>query len=506
MIAAVKRWIKVTTVTPGLIVVLLAVTIFAVGFYYLQVRLYDGLHMTIRDLQMSNQSLYNTLNGRFMEINFAAPEMNLWVDAQPHSLFEHHMYLILFLILPLYALFPDVYILFLLQAVATAFGGLAIYLISRDVSDNDFIAACLGIAYLLYPTVQGMTLNVFRFGFHPDILFPTFLLFAFYSALRDKQGKVLLFSALALLCSEHLSITVAAFGIYLILFNKRHRALGFIITTAAMLWVALSVGVFIPYFRGAPPRYVSQAVNTAEGMELDVMPAILTGTLYTKYLFLPVAFTFLLHLPSLILALPGLLLNVGARYSGYGLGYNPFSWRMAQLSPFVFLSSALGISYLHQRLRHCGRWRHWALTLSALVMLGSLASGLLFGPLPWSRSTSNSQYTPLSSEEQDILSRIKEMIGPDASLSADPYWGSQFTARRIIRPFPIAEGWEKDDYVLAVLESAPYPRTAERLKQTQLLEGSCTHRLILREHDVVLYKRLENSESCGNHIGRSWSE
>lgn len=491
----VDRWTKGDRSLFGLrlslMVVLVVVVIYAEVFYALQVRLYDGLHMTIHDIQMANQVLFNTLEGRFFENNYANPHVDMWAEGTPHSILEHHLYLILLLILPFYYLFPDVYVLFFIQSLATACGGLALYLIAKHVSQSDFISVCLAVSYLLYPTIQGMTLNRFLYGFHPDILFPTFLLFAFYFFLKGRMGMTVLFSVMGLLCAEHLSLTVAMFGLYLAMVGGKSRRPGILIAVGAGLWIVLSVLIIIPHFRGAPPRYISELLVSSQTASFELKPAILLGTLYTKYLFLPLAFTFLLDVPSLVLALPGMMLSLASRYTGYSPGYDPFSWRMAQLAPFLFLSTTLGVCRLHANTAPSKRWiPNVPLTygLAIVVLLGTSSASMLFGPGPWSISTGEAQYSALNSAELETLKKLKAMVSPDASFSADPFWGSHFTARRIIHPFPI--GWDSDDFVLVTNKTEPYPRSVKFLDHAQRLRTSGSHRLVLDENGVRLYQRI----------------
>lgn len=477
----------------SLAIVIMAIAAYTIIFYFLQVRLYDGLHMTIHDIQMSNQVLFNTIEGRFLENNYAIAHIDRWSSGAPHSIFEHHLYLILLLVLPFYYFFPGVHILLLIQSLATSCGALAIYLISKQVSRDNFISVCLGISYLMYPSVQGMTLNGFRYGFHPDILFPTFLLFAFYFFLKDRMGLTLLFSALGLLCSEHLSLTVVMFGLYVAMSGRKSRFPGTLIAIVSGIWVVLAVLVIIPCFRGAPPRYVIELVATSKTTQFEILPAILVTTLYTKYLFVPLAFTFLLNIPSLVLALPGMILSLASRYTGYSLGYDPFSWRMAQLAPFLFLSATLGIGRLHVELRRQDLHKRVAYGLTIAVLVGTFSSSLLFGPAPWSISIDEKQYAALSDTEMETMSKLKLIIRPDASLSADPYWGSHFTARRIIDPFPI--GWDRDDFVLLVDKTEPPPRSGTALEYVQKLRESSSHHLILEENGVELYQRIRDVET-----------
>jgi len=114
------RW----KLTPGLIICLMAAVAYVSVFFWLQVRLYEGFHMGTRDLVLFDQALYNTLRGDFFQKTyqwesddiFALPPDSSQQNAlRANSLFSEHLYFIMMIVLPIYALFPGAYTLFFLQ-------------------------------------------------------------------------------------------------------------------------------------------------------------------------------------------------------------------------------------------------------------------------------------------------------------------------------------------------------------------------------------------------------
>ena len=122
------RW----KLTPGLTICLMATTAYVLVFFWLQVRLYEGFHMGTRDLVLFDQALYNTLRGDFFKKTyqwesddiFALPPDSSRQDAlRTNSLFSEHLYFIMMMVLPIYALFPGAHTLLFLQALGAGIGG-----------------------------------------------------------------------------------------------------------------------------------------------------------------------------------------------------------------------------------------------------------------------------------------------------------------------------------------------------------------------------------------------
>ena len=469
---------KGRAVRYGMFWVWFVILAYTLVFFFLQHRLYQGLHMQMWDLGNFHQALYGSFHGRFLH-------STLW--GLSISVLAQHNYLILVLLLPLYGLFPSVYTLFFVQAFVVAAGAFAIYLIAEHLSGNDIVAAFLGTAYLLYPSIQSMTLNWFLYGFHPDNLFPTFLLFAFYFFLKRRTGLGYVFVGVALMCAEHLAPTVTALGIYMILTQRDNRKPGIVLVIASLLWLSLSILVIIPLFWGNVPWYLAKALGTEAGasprppaqLPVQLVP------LYTKHLLLPILFTPLLSLPSLLLSAPGIILNFFSYVFGYK-GYSPFSWHMAKVAPFVFLSGTLGVSSLSRRLKTRGKSQVLVYVLLSLILFASILSSFWLSPMPWSHAVERDQYAELTPTRAAILEQLHSLIGPNDSLSADIFWGSQFTSREIIRLFPYAGGWRDHDWVLIDSHSEfmePWIR-----EDIELVRNSPDHKLRLREDGVELFQ------------------
>ena len=161
------------------------------------------------DLGIMVQSLWTTLHsGKILystlEVPYGNPSGNfLGVHFSP----------ILFLVLPIYALFqtPDTLLVF--QSFILAIAALPLYWIARDKLDRKLYGLAFAIAYLLNPALHGVN----TFDFHVEIFTPVLFLFAFYFLDKGKWIEAIPFMALELMTVEFAPILVLFLGLYFFL-------------------------------------------------------------------------------------------------------------------------------------------------------------------------------------------------------------------------------------------------------------------------------------------------
>ncbi len=128
----------------------------------------------------------------------------------------NHMVLILYIIAPLYLIFPSATLLLYVQTLVLAAGAWAIFRLAKlELSPGwGFVLAA---AYLIYPPL--IYLNLYEF--HPIALASTFIL---YALLYWKQNAFLPFLLMLLLagsCQENISLMAIGFGVFAIVERKR---------------------------------------------------------------------------------------------------------------------------------------------------------------------------------------------------------------------------------------------------------------------------------------------
>ncbi|MBI4436839.1 MAG: DUF2079 domain-containing protein [Candidatus Omnitrophica bacterium] len=149
------------------------------------------------DLAVYAQGLWNLLHGSLESSLVGIP------------LFGNHFTPILFLIAPLYALFPFPPTLLILQSLLLGGGAFFVYRIAfRKLGDP--LALSFAFSYLFYPALGYVNL----FEFHTVSLAIFFLLGALEGWESSSYRRFLIFLGLACLCQEDVSLALVAIGLY----------------------------------------------------------------------------------------------------------------------------------------------------------------------------------------------------------------------------------------------------------------------------------------------------
>lgn len=161
-----------------------------------------------------------------------------------HILGDHAAFLLYPLAL-LYKIYPDVHWLLAVQAFALAFGALPIWYLSLERGLKKAQALAMAAVYLLYPLV----FNINLFDFHPEVLALPGILAAVLAARVGAVGWFCFWIILVLSCKAVLALTVAAMGLWLLVFEKR-RLCGAIALFSGIAWFIIATGVIIPFKGG----------------------------------------------------------------------------------------------------------------------------------------------------------------------------------------------------------------------------------------------------------------
>ena len=218
----------------------------------------------------------------------------------------------------LYKIYPDVHWLFAVQAIALAIGALPTFHLARQAGLKESVAIAMAAVYLLYPLV----FNVNLFDFHPEVIALPLFLGAILAAQLGRVGAFCIAIAFILGCKAVLSLTVAAMGFWLLVFEKR-RWCGVIALFAGVAWFLIATQWMIPFFSGreaaAVGRYAYLGNSVLEiAQNLLFKPGLVLGKVfslntleYLGLLVLPVIWGLSpQHLTPLVVAVPTLALNI----------------------------------------------------------------------------------------------------------------------------------------------------------------------------------------------------
>jgi uncharacterized membrane protein len=211
----------------------------AVGYSAAAIHRYDRFGANAYDLGIYDQSIWGYSRFHLLWDNTILRVPNL---------VGNHFQPILFVLAPFDWLWADARTLLVLQAVLLALAGVPLFLWTRRELDG-VSALVIQAAYLLFWGVLGGNL----YDFHEVAVAAPLVSVALYSVLERHTKLLLAALALLLLTKESLALTVASFGVYLIVVSRAWR-LGLAIIAVSLAWFVAVIKLVIPAVTGE--RYV----------------------------------------------------------------------------------------------------------------------------------------------------------------------------------------------------------------------------------------------------------
>ena len=344
----------------------LAISAYVVVFTGLTFRLYDRFATTSYDLAIFDQAAWLISRGH-----------SPFVTVRGLPLLADHFSLVLYLLAPLYWIWPSAKMLLLAQTLALALGALPLYALARKRLGSAPWALLLAVAYLLYPALQWSG----TYEFHPDTFATPLLLAAFWFLEGRRWRLYLLCLALALMTKETVGLTVLAVGVFALRTDRRMGWATLALGTGGLVVALLTVRAFN---HGAPSAFFAlygpdgagpgSLLRTALTHPLAFGGRLATvgNGVYVFQLLYPLAFLPFLAPEVLALALPALLLNLlSARPVMHTIQHQ----YTALLTPLLLLAALAGA----ERARRWGN--RWTPLLLAAVIVAGLASAGDQGPL-----------------------------------------------------------------------------------------------------------------------------
>jgi uncharacterized membrane protein len=160
------------------------------------------------DLGIFVQSFWTTVNkGQLFYYTIELP-------ANPSGSFlGTHFSPILFLVVPIYALFQSPVVLLILQSFVLALTALPLYWIAKRYLNDKLSSLGYAVVFLLYPALHCVNC----FDFHTEAFIPLFLLLSFYYIDSRKWLKGFLFTLLVLCTIEFAPILVLFLAFYFVM-------------------------------------------------------------------------------------------------------------------------------------------------------------------------------------------------------------------------------------------------------------------------------------------------
>lgn len=431
----------------------------------------------------------------------------------------HFVPLIYLFALP-FKLFPYPQTLIVLNVAIMSSAAIPLYLLAwHRTRDRGFAILC-ALLLFWYPTFQYTTLYEFEMlRFSIPILF-----WMLYAWERQRMGWYYAFVILATLVREEVGLTVAMFGVYLFLFERR-RWHGF---ATAMFGFGAFMGitqVVMPMFRGdgSTTHIAAQSfagIGTTPGAVLVTLirdPGMILTTVFrpVKLANLVMLFIPLLGLPLLApTALLGAFAAIGVGFlSGSVEHLSYMLYYVAPAVPFIFYALIKAwpkfIAWLErQSLLRAGALRVTASATFAIIA-GALTANVFFGPSPIALQFWSDRFRPAPFRTQSfrwsvyrvtdhhraartLIARIPE----DAIVSTQQFLMPRLASKRGVMIFPqlaSKDGTYRANYVLldrtnnGLRSESPAYVAPESVDGALAVDPAWV--LVVREGTYILYVR-----------------
>ncbi|MDQ1467362.1 MAG: hypothetical protein QOH10_1777 [Actinomycetota bacterium] len=346
--------------------------------------------------------------------------------------FGHHVNVILPILAPFYRLGAGPHFLLLVQVAAQASGAAAVFLLARDRIDDRWLAAALGVVYLLHPTSQWL---VWEF-FHPDAVSIGPLLFAYWAS-RERRWRWFAFAVfVALICKEDVALVLVIIGLLVALRGDRRIGLG--VSVGSLAWYVVATRVVIPWQNGIGPFYDS-FFGTLGTNPLQVAVSVVRHPGVTWHLLsqhdrleylwrvgAPVAFVPLLSPSTLAIAMPMLAVNLLSSFPYTRDAHFHYS---ALVLVGVMIATVEGVA----RISSVQARR----VLVGVILAASVATTFAWGPLPGGVEYRRGWWPLQPDPRQAANEAAIHEVPSSAAVSASYLYVPHLTHRVLVYEFPV---------------------------------------------------------------------
>ncbi|MFO7741670.1 MAG: DUF2079 domain-containing protein [Anaerolineae bacterium] len=316
--------------------------LYVTAFSWMTIRQHNGFRTNALDLGKFDQMIWNAAQGR-----------RPYSTITQQSAVQGHFSPALALYAPLYWVWEDIRLLFILQSICLGGAGFLIYWFFRD--EAPWLGLAVYVAYALHPSVHQVNLVEFR-RVTAAVLAASF---SIYQMLKRRYAWMVLGLVLGLLCKEDMAFLAAGLGLYLSLARQSTRV-GLPLMVLGLAWVILVPLAAVPAFGGtyrAAGKYLSYLGDSPKEMVYTVLrdPTVLLEYAARPErwkavvrLCWPTGFLFFLapEIAALVLPFLGYLLVSTSTTMG-----RLQAWYPSPILPILFWAVGLGASRLRGRPR-----------------------------------------------------------------------------------------------------------------------------------------------------------
>lgn len=427
------------------------------------------------DFAVHLEVIWKLTNGLSGAIPFSSVEANLYGST---NWFGTHFAPILYLFAVPFYFLPRPEILIVLQTLLIGSAALPLYWYAKEKSNSEASALFITCAFLLYPTLNYITIYDFEYL---RFSIPA-LMFTFYFLYKGKRLLYLLFLVLSLLIREEVSLVTFMLGIYSF-FIMRKRKLGLITSMVSIAYFGAVIGYVMPSMRSGGYLVYSSYFIHLGNTPLEILWTLIIHPIYILKLFLEltkIANFILFNLPVLFLSifspifiiiLPNFFISFLSKTISV---YSIFLYYLSPSIPFIFIAAIDGIKNASNAiLPFLQKWgyvrnnsstkndskKQLIFSLAITLFITSILTNFFFGPSIISRQfwdknyklgdfhTTNFHYSNyLVGKHQKLAREFVGMIPADATISAEQFFLPHLYRKKKLYVFPTIE--DDVEYVL----------------------------------------------------------
>ncbi|NUQ47554.1 MAG: DUF2079 domain-containing protein, partial [Phycisphaerae bacterium] len=244
---------------------------------HVQLQLFLWRHMSFgyHDIGLFARALHNGAAGK-----------GLWVESLGRSILGEHAFIAAWPLAWLCRLGADPFLLLVvLGPLALNGAGIVVAWFAWRRLESAGAALFAGLAWILLP-MHGCLIVAHGYGFHESYLAAPLLAAGFGLGFLGRHRGAAIVLCLSILIREDIALTVAAWGVYVCLVDRR-GVIGVATAAVAATWFALAVFVVVPAYRGEPYPHMGFHFRDALG---TTAAAVGINLSFLTTLLLPMAF------------------------------------------------------------------------------------------------------------------------------------------------------------------------------------------------------------------------
>jgi uncharacterized membrane protein len=460
-------------------------------FATLGVLQYRSWNVPYADSGINEEILYKTLHGQLLRS-----------DNFNHIFLGEHVMLTELLWVPIYALWPSMEWLTILQTLVVAAGVFPVWGLARRYW-GDRPALCFALVYVLQPAMHFTLIETIYNTYRFESVIVGLVLFAVYFVEREHWWLAALFGGLVLLCREDMALIVGSAGVY-IAWAKRRRIAGVAVVVLSVVYLLFCLQVVIPYFNTSATHVDTRVFQGLGNSPFEILrTVVMRPGLFFARVFDPDNCMFLSYLLLLLAMLPLGRLSlalVGAPLIGVCMltgGVQASIYLHYHNAPFAILIATAPLGGARIAAYLAGRFRLSCVRVQAVLLTAAL-SGAAFAtiigsktPLSvnfWYPRNGVFHYSALYQQNAHtrVLDRIQASLPMESRVAASIFAATHFTHHRACYWFPTK--YQDADFLVVDLKMRWNKGAREEL-QRYGEQGPPGFEMILEEDGVLVFRR-----------------